>query len=343
MREPAEQQPQSPYQPPASTPASATTSISTAARRRSRTNAAAYRSGGLVILLSVLIMLTCPLRQGAPGMAAAFVMRPRHSIGSSGICSSTQLAMSTRTTSDTKPPPAASTSTSATPNLIGALPSFSQLLTGGRALLQECLRVAQEVGPRAGISRTLSATKAFSETARDLLVELRNYQQQQQQGGDAAVSPFTRAALAKSMRQLFERLGATYIKVSTWGGRGRKRKREEAFRVNVEEAKQAPVTHNPFSPPPPPISTHTRSVNSLPPAPPSSPKNSSWNFKNASIKAPPSLTASCVRLSEQNSVEIKPSTRNLSSLTLSLWQARPSRKSTWPVSGGRGRKWCSRS
>lgn len=165
-------------------------------------------------------MLACPLRRGTPGMAAAFLVRPRQSASSSSRICSTRLAMSTRTTTETKPPPAVA-SASATPNLIGALPSFSQLLTGGRALLQESLRVAQEVGPRAGFARTLSATKAFSETARDLLVELRNYQQQQQQGGDATVSPFTRAALARSMRQLFERLGATYIKVSVVIGRRR--------------------------------------------------------------------------------------------------------------------------
>jgi hypothetical protein len=216
-------------QPPASAHASSATRSSSTARR-SRTNAA-YRGGGLVILLSVLVMLSCPLRRGTPGMAAAFLMRPRHSALSSRICSSTRLAMSTRTTTDTKPPPAAAASTSATPNLIGALPSLSQLLSGGRALLQESFRVAQEVGPRAGISRTLSATKAFSETARDLLVELRNYQQQQQQRGDAAVSPFTRAALAKSMRQLFERLGATYIKVSLKKKEGGREKRGKALGV----------------------------------------------------------------------------------------------------------------
>ena len=156
-------------------------------------------------------------------MASAFLMRPLQGSSTRQVCSS-RLAMSTRTT-DTKPPPAASNS--AIPNVIGVLPSFSQLVTGGRAFLQDSLRVAREVGPRAGLARTLSATKAFSETARDLLVELRKYQQQQEQGEDTAVSPFTRATLAKSMRQLFERLGATYIKVSSnLGGRGREGGRE---------------------------------------------------------------------------------------------------------------------
>lgn len=204
-------------------PASAPTSTrSTSTARRARTKNAAS-PGGLVTLLSILVMLASPLRWGAHGIASAFLMRPLQGSRACQIRSS-RLAMSTRTT-DTKPPSAASNS--AIPNVISVLPSFSQLLTSGRALLRDSLRVAQEVGPRAGLARTLSATKAFSETARDLLVELRKYQQQQQQGEDTAVSPFTRATLAKSMRQLFERLGATYIKVSGMRWRGRERGRKE--------------------------------------------------------------------------------------------------------------------
>lgn len=125
------------------------------------------------------------------------------------------------TTRSAERPPPASGAAAAAPSV--GLPSLQQLFNGGQVLLQESFRVAREVGPRAGFARTLSATKAFSETARDVLVELRNYQQQQQQGGGSAGSPFTRAALAKSLRQLFERLGATYIKVcedSARGGRG---------------------------------------------------------------------------------------------------------------------------
>lgn len=289
---PAEHQLQQSSQPPASLPASTSTRTTS---RRSRTKNAASR-GGLVILFPLLVMMACPLRRGTPGMAAAFLVRPRQTISSSSsrICSSTRMAMSTRTTTDTKPPPAAA-SASATPTLIGALPSFSQLLTGGRALLQESLRVAQEVGPRAGFVRTLSATKAFSETARDLLVELRNYQQQQQQGGDAAVSPFTRAALAKSLRQLFERLGATYIKVcrAHWeeeGGReggneGERVTNESPCRYWVLEAEKQAIsalkpslvrnqskhshspTSLPFLPPPTPHPHTGRSIHRLQPHP----------------------------------------------------------------------------
>jgi hypothetical protein len=91
------------------------------------------------------------------------------------------------------------------------IPSLQQLLTGGRQLLEESLQVAREVGPRAGIARTLSATRAVSETARDVLRELAEYQRAVSAGGGAEVSPFTTQRLARTLRVFFERMGATCV------------------------------------------------------------------------------------------------------------------------------------
>jgi aarF domain-containing kinase len=80
--------------------------------------------------------------------------------------------------------------------------------------LEESLQVAREVGPRAGIARTLSATRAVAETSRDVLRELAEYQRAVQAGGDAGeVSPFTTQRLARTLRVFFERMGATYLKL----------------------------------------------------------------------------------------------------------------------------------
>ncbi len=142
-------------------------------------------------------------------MAAAFVV-PLITRRPTAPQATTVVRMSTRTDSSTNPKTTATSSSRASSTASSSFPSLQQLLTGGQALLKESVKIAQEVGPRAGLARTLSATKAFSESGRDLLVELRKYQQS---GAAADSSPFTRAALARSLRQLFERLGSTYIKV----------------------------------------------------------------------------------------------------------------------------------
>lgn len=148
--------------------------------------------------------LARPLRLAQP------VRMSSSTTGSTGTGTGTGASRSSTSTSR-----ATSSGGSTLPPLPLPLPSLQQLLTGGRQLLEESLQVAREVGPRAGLARTLSATKAVAETSRDVLRELAEYQRAVQAGGGnaAEVSPFTTQRLARTLRVFFERMGATYLKL----------------------------------------------------------------------------------------------------------------------------------
>ena len=64
--------------------------------------------------------------------------------------------------------------------------------------------MARETGLRVGVLRSLEAGVAFSQTARDVALELAAYQQ-----GGKREPP----SAARSLRALFERLGSTWIKL----------------------------------------------------------------------------------------------------------------------------------
>jgi len=72
-----------------------------------------------------------------------------------------------------------------------------------RVLVQSVLSAIVEAGPRAGPARTLQATRAVSDTLQEYIPTLRN--------GFRPKS--TTFKPAKALRQLFERLGATYVKL----------------------------------------------------------------------------------------------------------------------------------
>ena len=67
------------------------------------------------------------------------------------------------------------------------------------SLVQDVIQAAVEAGPRAGPARTFQAYRAFSRTAREILPQL--------------LSQSTSVSLPAVLRTLFERMGATYIKL----------------------------------------------------------------------------------------------------------------------------------
>jgi aarF domain-containing kinase len=68
-------------------------------------------------------------------------------------------------------------------------------------LVKDVIQAVAEAGPQAGPMRTLQAQRAVLETAREFLPQLLTSQTSPQE------------ALPKVLRTLFERLGATYIKL----------------------------------------------------------------------------------------------------------------------------------
>jgi len=71
-----------------------------------------------------------------------------------------------------------------------------------RALVQNVVTAIMEAGPRAGPARTLQATRAVSDTLQEYIPTLQN-----------GFRPKSKFEPAVALRQLFERLGATYIKL----------------------------------------------------------------------------------------------------------------------------------
>ena len=72
------------------------------------------------------------------------------------------------------------------------------------SLVRDVLQTAVDAGPRAGPARTLQAARAFARTANEFLPSLI-----QSGGGITAVTD----KLPVILRTLFERMGATYVKL----------------------------------------------------------------------------------------------------------------------------------
>ena len=94
----------------------------------------------------------------------------------------------------------------------------NRIISKGPKLFQETVSIVRDAGLQAGFRRTLQATQAFAATLLELRKEISQYQQQQQmqQSSSSSVQPneiLSTRTFAKTLRMLFERLGATYIKL----------------------------------------------------------------------------------------------------------------------------------
>lgn len=83
-------------------------------------------------------------------------------------------------------------------------------------LSREIVQVVREAGARVGVRRSLQATRAVVTTAWDVMFEVGRRRRRRGDGDVAGSGPdLAGADAAKFLRVLFERLGATYIKVTS--------------------------------------------------------------------------------------------------------------------------------